>query len=215
MRAVARCTLVAVVLMAFGAAGCGAFLLFAAEWLATSDPPESADVILILAGNPSRALLAVELYSKGFAPQVYVSKPVHTHSQKLLGKLDIPYPPQEQLTREVLVKKGVPAERIHYLGNALMSTVDEARAVHALGAIGWRTLLVVTSPYHVRRAKMVFGEILPQVRVVVVANPHEPYPKRWWTDQDVARNVALEIVKIAYYLAGGQYTSDAHQQEDR
>lgn len=211
MRSAIRCTLIAACLALLVLCGVGLLLLFADKWLSGSDRPEAADAILVLSGEPSRALHAAELYSRGIAPVVYVSRPELTRAQKLLEEMVIPYPPQEHLYREILVRKGVPRDRIRILGNSLRSTIDEATAARDVDTGQLRTILVVTSPYHVRRVKMTFGDILPNIRVIVTANPHEPYPERWWTDQDVARNVVLETVKIAFYLAGGRFTSTAER----
>jgi uncharacterized SAM-binding protein YcdF (DUF218 family) len=198
----------------FGAAGGAMFLLFATEWLYIDERPEPADAILLLAGEPSRALHAAELYSRGLAPLVYVPKPIHSRSQRVLEELGIPFPPQEKLYEAILVKKGVPKDRIRVQGHGFMSTLEEALAARGLSLEPRHTLLVVTSPYHVRRVKMIFNRVLPQIRVIVVADPHEPYPRRWWTNQDVARNVVLETLKIAFFLAGGRYLSTVRGSDD-
>lgn len=207
MRSLARCVLVFAVTALLATAGGALSMWFVADWLSNEDPVDAAGAILALAGEPSRALHAAALFSKGLAPVVVLSKPVHTHSQKLLARLGIPYPPQEALYRDILVKKGVPPSSIHVLPEPARSTVDEAMAARRIDLGRTRTLLVVSSPYHVRRVKLIFRDVLPQARVIVTANPYEPYPRRWWTDQDVARNVVLEPIKIAFYLAGGRFTA--------
>lgn len=207
MKPALRWIVPSVVFAAFAAVAGGAFLLIAGPWLSNDDRPEAAGAILVLSGEPLRALHAAELYSRGLAPVVYVSRPALTRGQKLLEEMAIPYPPQEHLYQEILVRKGVPQDRIRILGKSLLSTVDEATAARDVDAGPLRTILVVTSPYHVRRVKMTFGAIAPGLRTVVVANPHEPFPEHWWTDQDVARNVVLETIKIAYFMAGGRFTS--------
>lgn len=209
MKGVARWALLLVLLAATVVGGSGLFLLFAGRWLANADQPLAADAMVVLAGEPSRAVHAANLYSKGFAPLVCVSKPALTHSQKLLAGLGLPFPPQEQLYQEILLRKGVPEDRIRVIGKGALRTVEEAMAARELPLGEQRTLLVVTSPYHVRRVKMVFSDVLPQARVIVVANPHEPYPRRWWTNQDVARNVVLETIKIVFHLLGGGFPTAA------
>ncbi len=213
MKGTSRCAWIVAGFAIFAAAGGALFLLFATEWLFIDERPEAADAILLLSGEPSRALQAAELFSRGLAPVVYVPRPAHSHSQKLLEEMGIPFPPQEQLYEEILVRKGVPKDRIRVHGSGFVSTVEEVVAARGLSLGPRRTLLVVTSPYHVRRVKMIFRSVLPQVRVIVVADPREPYPRRWWTNQDVARNVVLETLKIAFFLAGGRYTSAAERQD--
>lgn len=207
MKSAGRCALLLVLFASTVVAGTGLFLLFASRWLANADRPQAADAIIVLAGEPSRALYAAELFEGKLAPVIYVSKPALAPSQRLFRQMGISFPTQEELYREILVRKGVPSSRVVILGESLLSTADEAVAVRALGIGERRTILVVTSPYHVRRVKMTYSKIIPELRAVVVANPHESYPDRWWTDQDVARNVLLETVKIAYFVTGGRFTS--------
>lgn len=207
MKGIGRCALVLALLVAAVVAVIGLFLRFAGRWLAIADAPQPAAAIVVLSGEPSRALYAAELFERKLAPVIYITRPALALYQRMLRRLEIPFPTQEELYREVLLRRGVPPARIRFLGEALLSTVDEANAVRALPIGNGETVLVVTSPYHVRRAKIVFGAVAPELRWIVVANPHEPYPERWWTDQDVARNVLLETVKIAYFIAGGRFSS--------
>lgn len=71
-------------------------------------------------------------------------------------------------------------------------------------------LLVVTSPYHVRRAAMIFRQAYGGAHVVV-GTPYEPFPREWWRSQDAARNVLLELAKITFYLVGGRFTEPAQK----
>jgi hypothetical protein len=52
---------------------------------------------------------------------------------------------------------------------------------------------------------MIIRDVLGGYDVKVVATPYEPFPKKWWTDQDSARNVILEAFKILFYKLGGTF----------
>jgi uncharacterized SAM-binding protein YcdF (DUF218 family) len=96
----------------------------------------------------------------------------------------------------------VPDDAIRLLGKELRSTVAEAReAARVLGPKAG-TLLVVTSPHHVHRARQVFSDHLPSARILVVASGEEALTERWWTDQESARNVLLELAKLVFYKLG-------------
>ena len=108
------------------------------------------------------------------------------------------------------MKKGVKEQHIHYLGNGSLSTIDEALAAkQMMVASNSKSLLIVTSPYHVRRVKMIFRDLMPDALVTVVASPYEHFPEKWWNDQGTARDVLLEVAKIAFYIFGGRFTSNA------
>ena len=82
--------------------------------------------------------------------------------------------------------------------------MDEARALHEMFGAGG-TLLVVTSPLHVRRARIVLETELPRERFRVIGSRYDPVPEKWWRDRDSARDVLLEVAKLAYFLAGGRF----------
>ncbi|MGH8682401.1 MAG: hypothetical protein ACREVP_12960, partial [Burkholderiales bacterium] len=59
---------------------------------------------------------------------------------------------------------------------------------------------------HVHRARKVFSDHLPAARILVVASGEEALTERWWTDQESARNVLLELTKLVLYKLGFSFT---------
>jgi uncharacterized SAM-binding protein YcdF (DUF218 family) len=187
-------------------AATGAILAFivwhASAWLGADDIPVKADAILVLGAEPTRATTGAELYQHGFANVVYLSVPRRESRWVALAQDGIGWPWFEETARVLLRNRGVPDAAIRLLGKDLPSTVAEAaEAARTFGASAG-TLLVVTSRYHVYRARLIFREALPATKVLVVASSAEPLPERWWTDQEAARNVTLELMKLAYYRLG-------------
>ncbi len=210
MKCFKRCAFALLAILMTGIMALGAIAWFAADWLNASDAPVKADRMLILAGEPARFVYGAELYQQGYAAEIFVSKPARLPGYRILDEIGIPFPRSEDVYRAVLVKKGVPDRHIHYLGDSLLSTVEEAKAMHELTTrTAWKSLLVVTSPYHVRRVKMTFRDAMPEVSITVVTTPYERFPAKWWTDQDAARNVVLELAKILFYMLGGRFASAA------
>ena len=188
--------------------GVGAIVVLnAGRWLETQDPPRSADAIVVLGGGYFRPLYAGELYRKGLAPRVIISRPRPDPATAPYAALGITLVPQDELYREVLVAMGVPGERIRTVDGTAISTFDEANLVRRALDASVRSLLVVTSPYHVRRARMIFTDVLAGsgVQIAVAGVPEEQIPRRWWASQDSAREVLLEYAKLAFYLAGGRF----------
>ena len=180
-------------------------LSVAADWLFNPDQPEKSDAIIILAGDPARAFHAADLYSRGFARKIYISRAIRLPGHRLLDEIGVAFPRYEEIDRQVLMKKGVPEGDIFILAGASSSTADEAVNVAKLFERWGARLLLVTSPHHVRRARMVFGDLLPKAELRVVATPYEALPSQWWKNQDAARNVVLELAKILFYFAGGGF----------
>ncbi len=115
--------------------------------------------------------------------------------------------PFVELEQRELIANGVPAEAIAVLPGIVAGTDDEARAVAgAIGARGLRSLLIVTSAYHTRRALRTFDKLLADknIELGIVAAPlgeQSPEPNRWWLTARGWPMVAGEYVKSAVYYA--------------
>ncbi len=201
------------IILMFSFAGFAAFIN-AGKWLTSSDRPVYSRGIVILSGQPSRALYAADLYRSGFSRDIYITRPIREQGLKVLDDLGISVPRAEDIYREILVKKGVPPESIHFLGNSCLSTIDEADAINRTFKGDGCIVLIVTSPYHIKRARMVFKDRMSHCGFRMMATPYETYPGKWWTDQDSARNVLLEYIKIIYYRLGGSFRSGGQVGEE-
>lgn len=185
-------------------------LLFAADWLRSDTHPRAADMVVVLAGAPERVFYAAELYKAGHARTILVSRPVREHGLRMLDDLGVSFPRAEDVYRQVLERLGVPPEHILIFGRGSSSTYEEAKVLRELLRESRPRLLVVTSPYHIRRAELILRDVVgtAAAEITVVGTPHEPFPSRWWTSQDAARNVLLEIAKITFYRFGGRFESE-------
>jgi uncharacterized SAM-binding protein YcdF (DUF218 family) len=209
MNSLRRCLLGVLAVAIVALTVLGMTFAFAASWLLQSDVPKTADAIVVLAGDARRARYAGDLFLQGFSPLVLVSRPDRTARERMLDAMVVTFPRAEDIDSRVLQKLGVPAASIAYFGEASLSTFDEARALRSRFEGARPRLLVVTSPYHVRRARMILSAAMPHAELVVVATPYEPFPQRWWTSQDAARDLLLESAKLGFYLLGGRFSSAA------
>jgi uncharacterized SAM-binding protein YcdF (DUF218 family) len=205
MHCAKKCGLFLLIVFLAAAIGAALGLNYAAAWLSAGDRPQKADAILVLGGSFTRPFQAADLYRQGLARKIYVSVPLREDQLRLLDEAGIAYPREEEVVRQVLLKKGVPASAIEYFGKASVSTAAEAQAARALFARGAPRLLVVTSPYHLRRTRMTFADALPAADIRVIATSYDPFPQAWWKDQNAARNVLLELAKITFYQLGGRF----------
>lgn len=174
-------------------------------WLDCSDEPAPSDFMVVLAGDFGRPHAAAELFKTGVAPSLWYSKPWRSWGQEEAVRLGVPFPPEEQIDRGILLKKGVPEAALHEYGDLVTSTVSEALAFKAAARPEGKRVLVFTSKTHARRARMIFRAVLPdsEVRVVGCADP--AFTRRWWRSQPMAYAAILETVKTVYWLAGGRF----------
>ena len=183
----------------------GTALYLASRWLVLDEPPSKADFIVLLAGDLSRPLYGADLYRQGHATRIAVSRPAPPPQTENLRKLGMQLPRQDEQYREVLRRKGVPGNAISVFGDGNLSTVQEAETLREFLGDRPLRLLVVTSPYHTRRVKIVFTRLLPQADIRILASPYETFPQRWWTDQGAAVSTLLETAKLLYYYLGGAF----------
>ena len=103
-----------------------------------------------------------------------------------------------------LTAAGVERERIVLLPWRVHNTFDEARAALAFcRSRGVKSLLVVTSPYHSRRALAVFNHVFENSGVEIGVQPAVAYskaiPRRWWETPFDRWYVRYEWAAQVYY----------------
>lgn len=161
-----------------------------ARWLVLVDPPAPADAALVLAGDPDyeRTKTGVRLVLDGQVRLLLVT-----------GGEPGPGDSAESL-RLVALRLGVPPARIR-MEQTSRSTHEAMLAVRSLvEAEGIRSLVVVTSPYHQRRASWAARRSLSNVRVISrPADPSSWRPEGWWKTTRGRRIVLGEYAKLAYY----------------
>ncbi|CCO24894.1 YdcF family protein [Maridesulfovibrio hydrothermalis] len=182
--------------------------LFAPALLQEEDTLEKADAIVVLGGQYFRPIYAAELYNEGYAPKVLASRPVVMPEEKIIRALGINSPYQWEIYRDILLRKGVPKKDTSFFGKANVSTIDEAEVLKKTLDPKIKSIILVTSPLHTRRAGIIFRETLPaEIKVIVVSTPYEKVPKEWWKNFRTAPFIVLEVMKTFYYELGGGFRS--------
>ena len=173
-------------------------LQFSERWRYAPDPPEASDAIVVLAGDPARAKHAADLYRLGYAPLVYVVRPTERAT-----------PPEEEVNRGILRAHGVPESQVRIFSAAAANTLSEAAVASAELPSGVGKVLVVTSPVHVRRARIIFTDVLGGrgTKVAVVSSPEEAHAPPWWSQRSSAIQNAKETLKAFLYALGIRYSS--------
>jgi uncharacterized SAM-binding protein YcdF (DUF218 family) len=165
-----------------------------ARWLVVADPPRPADAALVLAGDPDyeRTKSGARLQISGEVRLLI-----------LTGGEPGPGDSASSL-REVALRLGVPAAAIR-MEQVSRSTHESMLAIRPILALeGVRTLVVVTSPYHQRRAVWAARRTLPEV--AIVSRPADPAgwrPAGWWKTAWNRRIVLGEYLRLTYYILRG------------
>jgi uncharacterized SAM-binding protein YcdF (DUF218 family) len=162
------------------------------------DPPTPihADGIVALTGGAERISEAVELLANGFARRLLVTGVNQATTGSEIARL----------TPKFVSEFGCCID----LGYAALNTAGNAlEAQRWARAHGMRSLIVVTSAYHMPRALAEIGHALPGVELVAypVVNA-KMRPHRWWHDTALVRLLAFEYAKYLIALARMNFIPD-------
>jgi uncharacterized SAM-binding protein YcdF (DUF218 family) len=160
-----------------------------------SDIPRRVDALVLLSGgDQARQEEIARLYKQGYAQRVILTRTTGLSRGNHL------------YTLQDLAKLGVPAYAVLFAPGQSDSTFDEARHVlELLEAKDYGNAMIVTDPYHVFRARMIFrGEFRPSGKSVWVraARAHWYSPLTWMFSLEGWQVTGKEIVKIVAYFLG-------------
>jgi uncharacterized SAM-binding protein YcdF (DUF218 family) len=149
-----------------------------------SEPAGPADGIVVLTGAASRITDAVELLSAGYAKRLLITGVYPGTSRHDLHRQI----PNSQFLFECCIDIGRSA--LNTVGNAAEAR-DWARG------LGFTSLIVVTSNYHLPRSLSEFSRAMPEIALVPYPVVPEAFRERdWWRDGEAWRMLLVEYVKF-------------------
>lgn len=169
--------------------------------------PSHADAIILLMGSfPERVLEAADVYNGELAGNLIIVYESMGPYQQLESKgVDIIRTTEQ--AREAAVALGVPADSIIMLPGDARSTLDEAIAFRNYLQMkpSIDTLILVSSPAHMRRASMIFRAALygSSTPVYIGCSPSsysDFHPDGWWQRKEDIQSVLSEYVKIISFV---------------
>jgi hypothetical protein len=163
-----------------------AWVAVAGRVLVVTGDAGAADAVVVLSGDPlgGRVQAGMETFRHSGAGLLVVmvasTGPVYDPRDDLLG---------------FITREGIDDSAVRFVGPA-GSTADEAGLIAGLARrCGWRRIVIVTSPYHTRRARWLFDRALSDTHVTAVASEEPAHPWTWWAHEGDAEAVLLEWVK--------------------
>lgn len=170
-------------------AGAGAALV---RWLAIPpDPLAPASAVVVLGGDyPARIITGARLMGDELAPELWITGHVPTDDNIYT---------LAEFSGRVARDLGVPFERQHLLAST--STWEDAEQIRLLAEErGARSLLIVTSPYHSRRALCVIRRHMAGLDVGVAYAPAAPIERGPpWLSPKSWLQVGRELAAVGYY----------------
>jgi uncharacterized SAM-binding protein YcdF (DUF218 family) len=161
--------------------------------------PRISDAIVVISGDEQMARFqeGVSLFQRGFGHYMVFSGAAYDNG---ISNADV--------MRALAVQRGVPDASIleepqgeDTWGNAVFTR-------QVLEEHGLRSAILVTSPYHARRAKLTFDAAYAGsgIGLTVHAAPDSQWRKlSWWQQPETRRLTFTELQKLAYIVATRQY----------
>lgn len=168
------------------------------RFLIVADPLQPADAMVVLAGGQQRVIYGARLFGEGHARWfVATNMPLNVPGVRSL---------YGELVRQEALWQGVPEDRILLAPGTVETTYQEAIAVGRLAQEqGWRSLIVVTDPFHTRRSRMAFRDAFRGTGITVVVHPvrdHWYSAESWWQTLLGQRLTWTEYLALGLYLVG-------------
>lgn len=174
-----------VALLVSGVIGAGFFL-------SPQNELEKADAIVTISGGETRQRVAeaVNLFEKGWAPLLIMSGAARDEGVSNATSM-----------KQIAISLGVPKNKI-LVEEAAVSTLDNAKFVRdIIKDKKFTKIILVTSPYHQRRAYLAFNKALENLPVKIInhSSTDSIWRKNGWWQDDWARYLTLSELKKTIY----------------
>jgi len=182
-------------------------LLWGDDLLTAVDPqPAHVDAAVVLQGSvvayKTRIAGAMTLLQRGVAGRALLSVPRESYWGQSI-------PPVARAYLERTYGADL-AARVDFceLSAEVNSTAQESQAtMTCIAQHRWRSIAVVTSDYHTRRARMLWRRTIrqrdPAMQLAVTGIADPEFQKPWWRHRQAAKIWLLESVKLIWTWLGG------------
>jgi len=168
-----------------------------ARWLIREDALAPADVVMPLGGDARslRVRKAATLYQQGLAKKIAVSGVPYTwgfHSR--------------DAAKRYLIVLGVPEADILELNDSWHTRGEALNLAEVMRQHDFKSAIIVTSPYHSRRALYTFRRTAAGFTFYsapVPAESPEWRPERWWSRRGDMEHTVREVISWGNTLVGG------------
>lgn len=167
-------------------------------YLSPQEQPVKSDVIVVVSGGQttSRAEKGIELYKQGYAPKIVFS-----------GAALDDGPSNAYAMRDQALRDGIPARDISIDEKSQNTYENAENSKRIIDEYGAKKIILVTSPYHQRRANQTFEAVLGKNYTITGISA---YDNRWsksgWWHQGFPLFISIsEMWKLLYINLTGNY----------
>lgn len=187
-------TLTTALLLRYGAGTVGlaaiATVLLHAGGTLVINRPASAEAILVLSGDyDGRMPRAFELYKQGYASQIIVDE---DGSRKFYGQTLA-----NRRETELAADPSIHAKVCPITGAT--TSAESNDVARCLANLNVKSVLIVTSDFHTRRALSIMRFRMPFIRWSVAAAKSDYNAKQWWEHGGSAETLIEEWMSLIYW----------------
>lgn len=152
--------------------------------MVVNQDPKSADVIIVLSSGSDRVEHGVMLYKSGYSDKIILTGGSSETKRMSLQAQDL----------------GVSADDI-LIEDKSLTTFDNARySLGIMKAQGFKSAIVVTSPYHTRRSEIIFSHFFRGLDFTMCSIPYDTsIYSNWWKYSQTKKEVISEYLKLLFY----------------
>jgi uncharacterized SAM-binding protein YcdF (DUF218 family) len=178
------------------------------DFLIVEDTLHPADVIHVIAGDDYRTEYAIQLYKQGYGKTIFFTGGWCTFHNYYHGHHG----------QEVSLAQGVARDAVAYDETTVTSTYTEAERLKewiSLSLRPVRSVIVVSDPFHMRRARWAYKKVVrDEIEVQMAPVPFDltHYHRSWWKDRGSRNYVKKEYQKLIYYLLRYQFSQGKLQE---
>jgi uncharacterized SAM-binding protein YcdF (DUF218 family) len=155
------------------------------NFLIVNEQPQKADVIIVLGDGFDRVARGAELYQSGYADKVLLSGG-NTNTNRIM--------------KEQALSLGVPKSAILQEDQSRTTFENAKYSLKIVQAQGFKSAIVVTSPYHTRRSSIIFAQFFKGINLTMCSVPFDPaMTQNWWKDSYSTRFVFSEYLKLMWH----------------
>jgi uncharacterized SAM-binding protein YcdF (DUF218 family) len=167
--------------------------------------PQKADLIVVLNGRDAeRSLAAVDLYNQGYAGLIIMAGLVKQPGSDEFWKRVGGNFNGKVFFQRAIEAMGIPEKSFQFIGNGVTSTYDEAIATRQfLKENGYKSILIVTSKWHSRRAYLTFKSVIKDdgIKVWIYPSKYDTFdPNAWWKSENNIELIVDEYIRFIYYI---------------
>src|SRR5476649_2824326 len=179
-------------------AAAAAFFFGIGYYLSPQTALTNVDAIVAISGGDTvaRTNEAVKLYKDGWGANIIFSG----------AALDPSSPSNAKTMSQLAIADGVPTAAISLDEAATNTRQNATGTAEIIHANNYRSIILVTSPYHQRRAYINFRRVLGSGMVIINHSSFDATWRRsdWWATPLSRTLTSDELQKVAYELVSGQ-----------